>query len=279
MVDEVLVELRELRARVELLEADNARLRDLRASSEEPDAGSDAPVDRRRLLKLAGKTAVVGTGLAAGAALLGTQPASASHLPGFGHSNDQGTATTSLAGNSTGEEFSVRNGGSGAAIVGRATGGRGVEGLSRTGTGVYARSFESNALTAEIDGDNGFNAVYARCGGGSPGNAVFGEVTGPLTPGNAVLGIHNGPGNCVFGYKPSGVSGDAVVGVGQTGRGVLGVSTSGRGGVFNGKKAQVQLQASTATTHPSSGARGDLFVDNAGRLWFCKGGTTWKQLA
>ena len=28
-----------------------------------------------------------------------------------------------------------------------------------------------------------------------------------------------------------------------------------------------------------SGAIGDLFVDRGGRLWFCKGGTTWKQLA
>ena len=144
-----------------------------------------------------------------------------------------------------------------------------------------ARSFESNAVTAEIDGDNGFNAVYARCGGGSPGNAVFGEVTGPFTTGNAVLGIHGGPGNCVFGFKPGGVTGDAVVGYSQTAnsRGVLGLSTNGRGGAFNGKKAQIQLRASAATTHPSSGARGDLFVDNSGRLWFCKGSTTWKQLA
>jgi hypothetical protein len=55
---------------------------------------------------------------------------------------------------------------------------------------------------------------------------VFGDVTGPFTTGNAVLGIHHGPGNCVFGFKPSGVSGDAVVGLGQTGRGVLGVTAA-----------------------------------------------------
>ena len=27
------------------------------------------------------------------------------------------------------------------------------------------------------------------------------------------------------------------------------------------------------------GVRGDLYVDKSGRLWFCKGGSTWKQLA
>ena len=30
---------------------------------------------------------------------------------------------------------------------------------------------------------------------------------------------------------------------------------------------------------PSSGLIGDLFVDSDNRLWFCKGGTSWKQLA
>jgi hypothetical protein len=44
------------------------------------------------------------------------------------------------------------------------------------------------------------------------------------------------------------------------------------------ESAQVQLLASAATTHPSSGLRGELFVDKSGRLWFCKGTTTWKQL-
>jgi hypothetical protein len=34
-----------------------------------------------------------------------------------------------------------------------------------------------------------------------------------------------------------------------------------------------------ATSHPGSGAKGDLFVDTSGRLWFCKGGMSWKQLA
>jgi hypothetical protein len=31
--------------------------------------------------------------------------------------------------------------------------------------------------------------------------------------------------------------------------------------------------------HPSRGEAGDLYVDAAGRLWFCRGGPDWKQLA
>jgi hypothetical protein len=61
--------------------------------------------------------------------------------------------------------------------------------------------------------------------------------------------------------------------------GVMGVGVHGRGGVFQGDLAQVRLVASTASTHPVSGTRGDLFLDRSGRLWFCKTGSTWKQLA
>jgi amino acid transporter len=71
-------------------------------------------------------------------------------------------------------------------------------------------------------------------------------------------------------------------GAGVYGTGIVGVrgeSSSGRGGVFIGTAAQVRLSPSSASSHPASGSRGDLFVDAAGRLWFCKGATTWHQLA
>ena len=55
-------------------------------------------------------------------------------------------------------------------------------------------------------------------------------------------------------------------------------SSGGRGGSFTGTAAQVRLEPSAASTHPHSGKPGDLFVDKRHRLWFCKGGTTWKQL-
>jgi hypothetical protein len=75
---------------------------------------------------------------------------------------------------------------------------------------------------------------------------------------------------------------DPGIGVwGQSGSnaGVRGESISGRGGVFKGKPAQVRLLPSSRTTHPASGLKGDLFVDASGRIWFCKGGSTWRQLA
>ena len=74
-------------------------------------------------------------------------------------------------------------------------------------------------------------------------------------------------------------SGTGVAGFSVKGAGVVGVSTKGPGGVFYGKTAQLQLAPSSATNHPLRGARGELFVDKSGRLWFCKGGTSWKQLA
>jgi hypothetical protein len=43
--------------------------------------------------------------------------------------------------------------------------------------------------------------------------------------------------------------------------------------------ALVRLIPSGAATHPRTGALGDLFLDRNERLWFRKGGTTWKQIA
>jgi hypothetical protein len=62
--------------------------------------------------------------------------------------------------------------------------------------------------------------------------------------------------------------------------GVRAGSPTGRGALFSGKLAQLRLSPTRLrATHPSSGATGDFFVDTSGRLWFCKGGTRWVQLA
>lgn len=53
----------------------------------------------------------------------------------------------------------------------------------------------------------------------------------------------------------------------------------GRGGSFGGGAAAVTLLPSAAATHPTTGRAGDLTVDSSNRLWFCKGGTAWSQLA
>ena len=74
----------------------------------------------------------------------------------------------------------------------------------------------------------------------------------------------------------AGVLGDNVF----DGPGVQGSSVFGPGAKFlSGSGPQVRLQPSSLTTHPTKGKAGDLFVDSAHRLWFCQGGTTWKQLA
>jgi hypothetical protein len=61
--------------------------------------------------------------------------------------------------------------------------------------------------------------------------------------------------------------------------GVYGVAPAGRGGQFSGGVAQLRLVPSSATSHPVKGQLGDLFLDKTGRLWFCKGGASWKQIA
>jgi hypothetical protein len=66
----------------------------------------------------------------------------------------------------------------------------------------------------------------------------------------------------------------------DSGTALLGLAGSkGRGARLRGGAAQLYLEPGTAASHPSSGQLGDLYLDRAGRLWFCKGGTSWKQLA
>ena len=64
-----------------------------------------------------------------------------------------------------------------------------------------------------------------------------------------------------------------------SGPGVEGSSAHGVGGRFEGSTAQVHLVPSAASAHPAVGSPGQLFVDHSNRLWYCNGGTTWKQLA
>ena len=74
-------------------------------------------------------------------------------------------------------------------------------------------------------------------------------------------------------------SNTAISGYSTSGDGLKGESKNGRGAVLIGKKAQLRLQPSSATRHPKTGTKGDLFVDSTGRLWFCKGTTAWRKLA
>jgi hypothetical protein len=134
--------------------------------------------------------------------------------------------------------------------------GRGVFGWSQSAAG-------GTGTWGQADGSGGVGVRgYAWDGGGASGS--FG--TGVL----GSSGSHAFP-------PPAARRNTGVMGVAPGGTGVYG--SGNRGAILAGLAAQLQLAAATAVTHPTVGARGDLFVDKSGRLWFCKGGITWKQLA
>jgi hypothetical protein len=116
-------------------------------------------------------------------------------------------------------------------------------------------------------------------GGGAEAASV-----GPMIVGEGdlmgIYGVASGDGPGVKGRGAVGVEGIGATGIlatGQTGPGISAVGQ--RGGRFAGNVAQLQLQPSTLGTHPLTGEPGDLFVDASSRLWFCKGGTRWSQVA
>ena len=239
---------------------------------------ASAPIGRRALLGKAGAVLAAGTGLA----LLQQSPAAAGTdgdvvLGDLNHSQD--LTTTIRSNNATTVElgcapFSVHR-----ALY--ATGG--AEAIlceGRTGPGIVARSYHSNGIDASVlVYDNPYNAVYGHVNT-DKSNGVFGEQQKSTGSGHGVLGISKGTGNSVHAYKPANSPGHAVVGVNDSsGLGVNGISAKGRGGAFSGKAAAVRLMPTTTATHPSSGLGGDLYVDTSKRLWFCKGGTVWVQLA
>ena len=69
------------------------------------------------------------------------------------------------------------------------------------------------------------------------------------------------------------------------GTGVMGRGTRGRRGCraarwgARGGRGAASPAALGADLPPARGEPGDLFVDAARRLWFCRGGTDWSQLA
>jgi len=127
---------------------------------------------------------------------------------------------------------------------------------------------------AAVMGSN--TSTGAGTGGRNTGSGP--GVYGQAATGAGVYGTsHAGPG--VFGYVSS--SSEAFYAVNSgAGPAIRAVSGHGRGGVFGGTSvAQIQLTPGGSTHHPASGSAGDFYVDHSARLWFCKGGKTWKQLA
>jgi hypothetical protein len=180
----------------------------------------------------------------------------------------------------------------------------GVHGITHgAGSAVYGQNL-SAASSAGVFGDSlgSTKGVWGRhTGTNGSGVGVYGETAaGTGVKGETfstyfgVHGVTHGAGSAVYGQNMSaassaGVFGDSVgttkgvwgrhTGTHSGGIGVYGESAAGRGASFGGKLAQLRLRPSAARTHPATGQRGDFFVDSSGRLWFCKGSTTWKQLA
>jgi hypothetical protein len=248
----------------------------------------EASLPRRDLLK--------GAAYALGAvslSLMGTRPAEATTgTMIYGSSNNAGTSATDLFSTAS-ETLRVTNG---------------IQNQTNhfQGTALFALTAGGNALRVHVSGSNSVgNGLYATAAGTGHcvqavkttefGNAVLAFQNHPTTFYGAIAGVTKGAGPGVYGRgegSGQGVWGQiadaaksqsAVLGTTEgTGAAIEGNSIRGRGGVFKGLKAQIRLVASTATTKPATGTRGDLFVDKSGRLWYCKtGGSTtgWKQLA
>jgi hypothetical protein len=145
-------------------------------------------------------------------------------------------------------------------------------GLSGFATATSGKTFGVNGRSDSPDGVGVFGA--ATSGAGVIGSAAAANGTGVTGQATATSGLTIG----VFGISssPDGIGIAGVAGIGD-----LTIDDhvrGGRGGVFGGSAAQLRLMPGS-TAHPASGQLGDLFLDDSGALWFCKGDTTWKQIA
>lgn len=254
-------------------------------------------LDRRGLLQFGGAAALAGTA----AAVLSTKAAAAATTPGvmhFGATNDAGTANTVLASSNAKSTLSVKNAGLGHGIVGNATNqngsGYGVFGTGGKGAGVAGgtrgdgpgvRAYVEpgaggSALEAlTLEGNNASPTISAHQIG--TGHGVYSHIENASNASRAVYGRTIGVGHAVMGSilnEQSSVAATKSTTQGS-GAGLEALSAKGVGGRFEGKTAQVQLVPSSDSSHPSSGSPGQLFVDHGNRLWFCRGGSSWQQLA
>jgi hypothetical protein len=156
-------------------------------------------------------------------------------------------------------------------------GGIAVIAQSDSGVGVYGTSANTGVMG---DTDSG-TGVIGRCTSGS-GNGVSGYsissvgVVGSSGNGsNGKTGVMGISGS--FARVPRANTGVYGVANQTAGVGIVGASDLGRGGQFSGKRAQLRLVPSAAASHPTTGAKGDLFVDTSARLWFYNG-ATWLRV-
>jgi hypothetical protein len=265
----VMAELDAILARLDRLEAENTALREelgaLRGSAarptpQPPTAQASPSVSRRAVIARGATVAAAGVAAAVGASAMGSRVANAGTQYLKVDEENLSYTTTSLYGQSSGSPtLLIKNENAYIAVAADSFNGP---------TAIRARAFDSG------------NSINATKPSDSPtGHAVLAEQLAANSTYAAAAGVTKGSGPGLYGRADS--TGDGVWGnaAGASAAGIKGTNPNGRGGVFSGQKAQVRLLPSADTTRPASGARGDLFVDKSGRLWFCKGGTNWKQLA
>lgn len=137
-------------------------------------------------------------------------------------------------------------------------------------TAIAGSSDIGSALAATTTGASAVHDTVISTQAGL-GRAVLATITNPANSNASIGAATKGTGAALYGVQSSPTAtGAAVVGT---------AGAKGRGGKFSGGASSVTLVPSTGATHPPSGAPGDLYVDSTKRLWFCKGATTWKQLA
>jgi hypothetical protein len=151
------------------------------------------------------------------------------------------------------------------------------------GGAIFCEVTNENVTSPAIFGlvDAGSVAVFEAENDGT-GMGLYAHVENAASAARPVYALTKGTGQGVLASIANAASKSAAVRAATTGSGI-GVDASsalGMGGRFAGRTAQVQLVPSTSfSSHPSSGSAGQLFVDKSKRLWFCKGGTSWKLLA
>ena len=264
--------------------------------AEATDEAGPKRLDRRGILQFGGAAALAG----AAAAVMSTKVAGAATTPGvmhFGSGNDAGTAGTGLTSSNAKFALQVKSTGLGHGIIGdasSATGrGYGVFGTGDRGAGVAGGTRGDGpgvrAYAEPGAGGSALEALTLEGGNASPtisahqigtGAGVFSHIENAANPNRALYGRTIGVGHAILGEVLNTAS--AVAAAKATtqgsGPGLSAASAKGVGASFTGKTAQVQLVPSSSSSHPASGDPGQLFVDRAKRLWFCRGGRDWHQL-
>jgi hypothetical protein len=162
--------------------------------------------------------------------------------------------------------------------------GAGVKATSAEGTPILGVITNASNASAAVSGNTNGSGPAVRGSQTGTGYGLSSQIANSANSRPAVFGATNGSGSAVQGTQ-SGAVGSALYGqisnASNVSPAVRGAgSSSGRGAVFSGGAAQLRLVPGGSV--PTSGQTGDLFVDSAGHLHYCKSGgsiASWVQLA